>query len=103
MAEPVTELREQVRERYASAAVAVTAAGRDALAVLDAERCCAPSEQGPSSSCCGEAAGDAAFGATLYGVDQQADLPADAVAASLGCGNPTAVAELQAGETVLDL
>ena len=46
---------------------------------------------------------DDAFGAALYGADEQGELPAEAVAASLGCGNPTAVAELKAGETVLDL
>src|SRR5207244_12842402 len=39
----------------------------------------------------------------LYGTAQTADLPAEAVAASLGCGNPTALAELKPGETVLDL
>ena len=44
-----------------------------------------------------------AFGAGLYTAGQQGELPADAVAASLGCGNPTAVAELREGERVLDL
>jgi SAM-dependent methyltransferase len=46
---------------------------------------------------------DAAFGSSLYGADEQGELPAEAVIASLGCGNPTAVAELRAGEKVLDL
>jgi arsenite methyltransferase len=44
-----------------------------------------------------------AFGAGLYSGDERAELPAEALAASLGCGNPLAVAELRAGETVLDL
>ncbi|HWD06184.1 MAG TPA: arsenite methyltransferase [Amycolatopsis sp.] len=39
----------------------------------------------------------------LYGAEERAALPAEAVAASLGCGNPTAVADLQSGERVLDL
>ncbi len=46
---------------------------------------------------------DDAFGAALYSADEQGELPAEAVAASLGCGNPMVVAELRAGETVLDL
>jgi SAM-dependent methyltransferase len=87
-------LQEQVRERYAAAAVAVSSFGREALPVLD--DCC-------GSSCCGGGEVDAAFGSELYGADEQAELPAAAVAASLGCGNPLAVAELRAGERVLDL
>jgi len=43
------------------------------------------------------------FGAGLYSAQEQAELPAQALAASLGCGNPLAVAELRPGETVLDL
>jgi len=86
-------LQQQVRERYAAAAVAVSSSGREALPVLN--DCC-------GSSCCGGEV-DAAFGSELYGADEQAELPAEAVAASLGCGNPLAVAELRAGERVLDL
>jgi SAM-dependent methyltransferase len=44
-----------------------------------------------------------AFGAGLYSAEEQGELPAEAVAASLGCGNPLMVAELKAGERVLDL
>jgi SAM-dependent methyltransferase len=43
------------------------------------------------------------FGASLYSADEKSELPAAALAASLGCGNPLAVADLHAGETVLDL
>jgi arsenite methyltransferase len=89
------ELREQVRRRYAEAARSVAAGGGDALTVVDG--CC-------DESCCsgtGEVAGG--FGAALYSADEQGELPPDAIAASLGCGNPTAVAELRAGERVLDL
>jgi SAM-dependent methyltransferase len=77
-----TELREQVRARYAAAASAVTA---------DADR-----------SCCAGTVDDG-FGSALYSVDEQGELPAEAVAASLGCGNPMMVAGLREGETVLDL
>lgn len=96
------ELRDQVRSRYAAAASAVTTTGRDALAVVDGDQgCCAPQE---GVSCCGgETVVDDAFGAGLYSADEQGELPAEALAASLGCGNPMAVAELRSGETVLDL
>jgi SAM-dependent methyltransferase len=97
-----TDLREQVRARYAAAATAVTTSSREALAIVDADRsCCAP---GDNSSCCGGTGEvDDAFGSALYSEGEQGELPAEAVAASLGCGNPTAVAELRAGEKVLDL
>jgi arsenite methyltransferase len=96
------EVREQVRERYAAAARAVTATGRDALAVVDADQCCVPSAA--EASCCeGGTEVGPAFGSALYSADDQGTLPAEAVAASLGCGNPMAVAELRAGERVLDL
>ncbi|HEX4706051.1 MAG TPA: arsenite methyltransferase, partial [Pseudonocardiaceae bacterium] len=57
------------------------------------------------AGCCGPAAVeiDEGFGAALYSTTDRDQLPAKAVAASLGCGNPTAVAELHAGERVLDL
>jgi len=74
-------LREQVRERYAEAARAVTSGG---------------------SGCCGDS-GSTDFGESLYGADQRSELPDAAALASLGCGNPTAVAELREGEVVLDL
>jgi SAM-dependent methyltransferase len=74
--------REEVRSRYAAAAVAGS-----------------PSR---NSDCCGPIA-DSSFGQVLYGDDDRAALPEMAALASLGCGNPTAIAELQSGETVLDL
>ncbi len=86
------QVREQVRERYAAAATAVSSKGENPLAVVDAAQCCV-----------GDVEVDAAFGSTLYGADEQGELPAEAVAASLGCGNPMAVADLRAGEKVLDL
>jgi len=100
------EVREQVRARYAAAAAAaVSATGRDALAVVDADQCCTPSTAAEANaSCCGGGgAVDAAFGSALYSAGERGELPVEAVAASLGCGNPMAVAELRAGERVLDL
>ena len=101
------DVREQVRARYAEAAVAVAAAtGRTALEVVDADECCAPSQDAADAagSCCsGTGAGDTVFGASLYSAGEQAELPVAAVAASLGCGNPMMVAELREGEKVLDL
>ena len=86
-----TELKEEIRARYAQAA---TSAGAGCGCSGDA--CC--EEHG----CCGDA-GPSAFGAALYDPETQGDLPEAAVLASLGCGNPTAVAELREGEVVLDL
>ncbi|WP_375480821.1 arsenite methyltransferase [uncultured Jatrophihabitans sp.] len=91
-----SDVRERVRQRYAEAARSVATTGTNPLALIEAD-CC-------SASCAPEDIHvDSAFGSVLYGADERGELPAEAVAASLGCGNPTAVAELNAGETVLDL
>jgi arsenite methyltransferase len=91
------DVREQVRQRYADAARAVATTGTNPLALIEADCCSA-------ASCAPEGVDvDSAFGSVLYSEGQRGELPADAVLASLGCGNPTAVAELKAGETVLDL
>jgi SAM-dependent methyltransferase len=91
------DLREQVRLRYAEAARAVAMTGSNPLSLIEAD-CCSAASCAP-----GGVDVDSAFGSVLYDGGEQGELPADAVAASLGCGNPTAVAELKAGETVLDL
>lgn len=99
-------VREEVRARYAEAANAVTQESeRTVLEVVDADQCCAPNavEEANESCCGGGGAVDAAFGAALYSADEHGELPAEAIAASLGCGNPMMVAELAAGEKVLDL
>ena len=87
------ELREQVRERYAAAATTVITGEGNAY-------CCDGSD-----GCCGATVLDVddRFGSALYAASDTGSLPVAAVAASLGCGNPTAVAELREGETVLDL
>ncbi|WP_433754904.1 arsenite methyltransferase [Nocardia sp. CA-135398] len=92
MSEQANELRETVRERYAAAAVAVASGGT-------AEDCCG----GSDCYATGVIEVDENFGASLYGAGDRDALPIQAVAASLGCGNPTAVADLREGETVLDL
>ena len=99
------DVRDLVRQRYAAAATAASTAGRDALTVLDGDGCCAPSGAAEANaSCCGGGVEvDAVFGSALYSADEQGELPAKAVAASLGCGNPLAIAQLRAGERVLDL
>ncbi|MEW2419446.1 arsenite methyltransferase [Streptomyces nigra] len=86
MNEQSSDLRETVRQRYAAAATIVTEG---------AAACCG---SGPTT-----VEVDANFGSGLYDADERAGLPAEAVAASLGCGNPTAVAELRDGDRVLDL
>ena len=77
----MTDIREEVRKRYASAALSVS------------DSCC-------SGDSCDDQAG---FGSRLYTKDELSEIPTEAGLASLGCGNPTMVAELAPGETVLDL
>ena len=132
MSENNNPVRDEVRARYASVALSVTNEGRRSLlaTVPAAANCCgadaavAPGTAARATSCCGT--GDTAaetplsmdaaaccapvaideslvFGSALYDDASTADLPGAALLASLGCGNPTAVADLQAGETVLDL
>jgi SAM-dependent methyltransferase len=95
-----TRIVEAVRERYAAAARKVTDEAThadDSLPMLAEAACCG------GSACCSSAADSSVISADLYAIDEVADLPPAAVLASLGCGNPTALAELHAGETVLDL
>ena len=79
----MNDIREEVRRRYAESALAVIS--------------------GDARSCCPDKSTDASFGSGLYEAEQRGELPDAAVLASLGCGNPTAVADLREGETVLDL
>jgi SAM-dependent methyltransferase len=99
------DIREEVRARYAEAARAVLDPdGRTALAVVEPDQCCAPSSTAAGASCCApDADTDAVFGPELYSALERDDLPVEAVAASLGCGNPLLVADLHEGERVLDL
>jgi arsenite methyltransferase len=80
---PEADIKEVVRERYAEIARNVRT---------------------PGSSCCTDGErGSEGISANLYAAKETQGLPQDAVAASLGCGNPTALAKLKQGETVLDL
>ena len=80
-----SEIKETVKRQYGQAASRVKSGARS---------CCS------ASDCCGEAD---PITSGLYTADQTAILPEEAVLASLGCGNPTALAELSSGEIVLDL
>ncbi|MBV9131087.1 MAG: arsenite methyltransferase [Chloroflexi bacterium] len=112
-------LREAVRRRYAAAAARVTqehAWADSALPVLNASGCCgsdsrcscttdtrSATDAGSATDAKSAADSKSVITSDLYGIDEVAELPAAAVLASLGCGNPTALAELKPGETVLDL
>ena len=81
-------LREEVRARYAAAATAECSRS-------DADSCCSSDVITEDQR--------AFFGQSLYAQEDRDELPGSAVLASLGCGNPIAIAELHEGETVLDL
>lgn len=85
----LNDIRETVRKRYAAAAKAATSEGADG--------CC----DGPSTRSPADATG--VFGSELYDTTETDGAPGAAIATSLGCGVPTAVAVLREGETVLDL
>lgn len=94
-----TDITEIVREKYGEAARRVLAAS-DAP-TTDTAGCC-----GPVNSCCGGAAFNGSVDpitSNLYVNGETDELPSAAVLASLGCGNPTALAQLHPGEVVLDL
>jgi arsenite methyltransferase len=125
MTEEITDLKERVKERYG--AIAKQHLAPEAIPLIKIEEatslaeagCCGPVGCGPISvttdsqlyqvadgvSCCAPASGSAASGlaGALYGQEELADLPESVTGASLGCGNPTAIANLKPGETVLDL
>ncbi|MGW0707098.1 arsenite methyltransferase [Streptomyces sp. NPDC002643] len=97
MSDQSIALRETVRRRYAAAALKVTEGTKGTEGTQGTG--------GGGGVCCGPqpVEVDESFGATLYTAEERDTLPVEAVAASLGCGNPTAVAELREGERVLDL
>jgi arsenite methyltransferase len=80
------DLKSVVKERYGNAAARVASGGSS---------CCGAT---PAAGSCGDP-----ITSNLYDAAQSGEIPAAAMAASLGCGNPTALAKLNAGETVLDL
>ena len=93
MTQSAEEIKKIVRERYAG------------LARAKSQSCCTPQAE-VSASCCDTGAASRQFQARagrLYSSDELEQLPADVTDISLGCGNPTAIAELIEGEVVLDL
>jgi len=86
----LNDIQRHVRDRYAEAVLAATRA----------EGCCADG-CGCGDGCCSDASGT--YGLELYDAAEREGIPDAALLASLGCGNPVAVAELREGETVLDL
>ena len=88
MSTTADELREEVRRRYAESARAVSDGSRGSCG---------------GGSCCDGESDTAKFGEALYDAEQRGELPEAAALASLGCGNPIMVADLNEGETVLDL
>jgi len=81
-----TDIREAVKEKYAAAALRVQSGGNP---------CCGPA---PDTGCCADP-----ITSNLYSEGQSGEIPEEALRASLGCGNPTALAQLSPGEIVLDL
>ena len=95
----VEQVRETVRDRYSAAARAAARGDFAQAQALESESGCC----GSGSASCRPADETGVFGATLYDEASREQVPEAAVGASLGCGVPTAVADLHEGETVLDL
>jgi arsenite methyltransferase len=95
----LTDIREAVRQRYAEAATSATRGSSQEARALEAEagRCA------PDAMACSPADQTGVFGGDLYDQSSRYEVPDTAIDASLGCGVPTAVADLRDGETVLDL
>ncbi|MEA2000700.1 MAG: arsenite methyltransferase [Actinomycetota bacterium] len=91
MSDSTTGIKEEVRKRYANAALSVESS------------CCGSDCEAPSASDAFKTGDTGDFGTWLYESAELSEIPDGAALASLGCGNPTAVAELKPGETVLDL
>jgi SAM-dependent methyltransferase len=85
------DVREIVRKKYGEAALTV-------LQGKESSGCC-----GSEAACCGSSGGSDPITSNLYSDKEASEIPETAILASLGCGNPTALAQLHEGETVLDL
>ena len=98
-----SKVKEKVRERYGEIAVHFVEKGRPVSCCSPQEAsCCAPQQ----ASCCGPSQTDVtqlANAMRLYSAQELTDLPESVTDVALGCGNPTAIAELKPGEVVLDL
>ena len=96
----LTDIRETVRQKYAKAAEAAARGEFQQTRAIESESGCCGSDK---LYCCSPADEAGVFGSALYDEALAVQLPDDAVMASLGCGVPTAIADLSDGETVLDL
>ncbi|OFW31170.1 MAG: arsenite S-adenosylmethyltransferase [Acidobacteria bacterium RIFCSPLOWO2_12_FULL_65_11] len=90
-----TELKDIIKEKYGALA-------RQAASPATSGGCCAPRRDVASAIACG-CCGPDPITSNLYSDEEREHLPTEAVSASLGCGNPTALAKLRPGDTVLDL
>src|SRR5262245_20520367 len=88
MNETESTLKDAIKSRYGAAA---------RQAATGPATCCSPASANSSGVCCDP------ITSNLYSTDQRSGVPQEAVNASLGCGNPTALIDLRAGESVLDL
>ncbi len=99
MSVPTNEIKQKVSERYGKFAERILS-GAPQLELVAEASCC-----GSTSACCGDAQSEAdiSHALNLYTPDEIRDLPPEIAQATLGCGNPMAIASLKEGETVLDL
>jgi arsenite methyltransferase len=98
---PVAGIEEAVRKDYAAHATGQSASCSCSSAGAEVSACCNSNE---SSACCGSTVDENAYTFIRgYSAEERAEIPAEAAEISLGCGNPTAIAALQPGETVLDI
>ena len=98
---PVAGVEEAVRKDYTAHASAQSTSCSCGATDEETSPCCG---SGEPSSCCSSPAEENAYTFILgYSDEERAEIPADAVEVSLGCGNPTAIAALQPGESVLDI
>jgi arsenite methyltransferase len=103
---PVAGVEEAVRKDYTAHAISQSTSCSCSVTDEETSACCG---SGEPSSCCGPSAEENAYTSECasrirgYSDEERAEIPADAVEVSLGCGNPTAIAALQPGETVLDI
>ena len=98
-----SKVKEKVRERYGEIAVQFVEKGEPASCCPPQQASCCPPEQ---TSCCGPSQADVdrlTNAMRLYSARELADLPESVADMAMGCGNPTAIAELKPGEVVLDL
>jgi len=98
------QIRESVSQRYAERIRPTLARAEEEIPLVQAASCCSAPEPA-AASCCGDTGSDVEITniAKLYAQGEVADLPSTVTDVAFGCGNPTAIAALKPGQTVLDL